>query len=83
MAVAGLRGKGQADHPVVRYAYFLPCRVVELAAVRSFVVNGISFCEVIEVFGAITEILSWVACITEGETPSLVESDAFSIVLST
>ena len=73
MAVAGFFGKRKIHHPIVRKIDSLPCRGVELHHIRSFVMDGRSLGEVVEIFGSASEVLGRIGCISECELPVRIE----------
>ena len=80
--MAGVGCEGQCGDSVVWYAHLLPGLVVELAGVGPFVMDGVGFRQVIEVFSAAPEVLRGVGCVAEGETPTFIESDGLPLALA-
>ena len=83
MGVARLTGIGQGRHPVVRYLHLLPRGIVKLVGVGTFVVDGVGFCQVVEVLRAAAEVLLWIGSVAKGELPALVEADGLALGLRT
>ena len=73
----------QRGYKVVRHSYLLPCRVIELYTIRSFVVNGVCFCEIIKILGSTPEVELGVSGISKVEPPTFVKTYAFPYTLCT
>ena len=79
--MTGIRGIGQGRYPVVRHTDLLPFRIVKLRAVRSLVVNGVGFGQVVKILRTATEVFLRVGSISKGKLPPFVQQDVFSHVL--
>ena len=82
VAMACFRGVRQIYHPVVRQIHVLPGRTpfggIELRRVRTFIVYGSGFRQIIKVFRSATEILFGRGSIAKGELPVFVHQDALA-----
>ena len=82
MAVARIAGIREVNDPVMRKVYGSPCRCIECRCVWTFVVDGRSLRQVIEILGSASEVLCGGRSISEGKLPFLVEILTFALVLS-
>ena len=80
VAVAGLTGEGQPDHPIMRKVDSLPARCIELHAVRSCIVNACSLREVVKILCATAEVLLRVGGMSEGELPVVVHQLVLAVL---
>ena len=80
VAVAGLTGEGQPDHPIMRKVDSLPARCIELHAVRPCIVNARSLREVVKILRATAEVLLRVGGMSEGKLPVVVHQLVLAVL---
>ena len=83
VGVACLTGVGQGRHPVVGNLHVLPGGIVKLVGVGTFVVDGVGFCQVVEVLRAAAEVFLGIGGVAKGKLPALVEADGLALGLRT